>query len=119
MDSDNDDENKVKDVNFMSRQLQDWLNAGDYGKALKFTQSKMSKGQRTSMFYAVITAYCLLKGGKTQECLDILNDYKNTKPADSTTAKYQVAIYNNMARYSEATILMEYILNIFPNKLDL
>jgi hypothetical protein len=28
------------------------------------------------MFYAVITAYCLLKGGKQQECLDILNDYK-------------------------------------------
>jgi len=41
------------------------------------------------------------------------------KPADSTTAKYQVAIYNNLARYSEATVLMEYVLNIFPGKLDL
>ena len=71
-DSDEDNGEKVKDQNFMSRQLQDWLNAGDYGKALKFTQGKMSKGQRTSMFYAVITAYCMLKAGKQQDCLDIL-----------------------------------------------
>ena len=64
MDSDHEEGDKMKVVNFMSRQLQDWLNAGDYAKALKFSQSKMSKGQKSSMFYAVITAYCLLKGGK-------------------------------------------------------
>lgn len=52
------EDSKVKDVNYMTRQLQDWLNAGDFAKAYKFTSGRMTKGQKNSMFYAVITAYC-------------------------------------------------------------
>ena len=65
-DSDGERENRIKDEKFMSKykQLKEWLEAGDYGKALKFASSKMSKGAKTSMFFAVITAYCLLKTGK-------------------------------------------------------
>ena len=52
----------LKDVNYMTRQLDDLLKASppDYSKALKFSQGKMSKGQKSSMFYAVITAYCMM-----------------------------------------------------------
>ena len=53
------------------------VTAGEYGKALKFTSSKMSRGSKTSMFYAVITAYCLLKTDKQADCIEILNDYKS------------------------------------------
>ena len=114
-----DEEEGQKDSNFMSRQLKEWLDDGDYAKSLKFSQSKMSKGQRTSMFYAVITSYCLMKVGKEQECKDVLNDYKTMKPTDTTTCKYMVAIYNNLGSYNQATQLLEYILNLFPNKKDL
>ena len=71
------------------------------------------------MFYAVMTAYCLLKGDRQSECFEILNDYRSIKPVDSTTTKYLVAIYNNLAKYSESTNLLEYIVNVFPNKKDL
>ena len=71
------------------------------------------------MFFAVMTAYCLLKGDKQAECLEILNDYKSVKPTDSTTTKYMVAIYNNLGKYKEATLLLEYIINVFPNKKEL
>lgn len=37
----------------------------------------MSRGSKTSMFYAVITAFCLLKTDKQAECLEILADYKS------------------------------------------
>ncbi len=40
----------------------------------------MTRGSKTSMFYAVITAYCYLKSGKANECMEALNDYKTTKP---------------------------------------
>ena len=113
------EESKVKDQNFMTRQLQDWLNAGDFAKAYKFTSGRMTKGQKNSMFYAVITAYCQLKLGKSQECLDILGEYKNIKPTDSQTAKYIVAIYNNLGRYHDATNMLEYILTVFPQKKEL
>ena len=53
-----------KDNNFMPRQLKEWLNAHEYQKALKFAGSKMSRGSKTSMFYAVITGFCHLKLGK-------------------------------------------------------
>lgn len=108
-----------KDANFMPKSLQDWLNAGDYAKALKFCQSKMTKGTKTSMFFAVLTAYCLMKGEKISECTEILNDYKNVKPIDSTTTKYLTAIYNHLHMYSEATDLLEYIVTQFPSKKDL
>ena len=36
----------------------------DFAKALKLTSSKMTKGSKGYMFYAVITAYCLLSTGK-------------------------------------------------------
>jgi predicted Zn-dependent protease len=87
----NDD---AKDVNFMPKSLQDWLNAGEYSKALKFCQGKMSKGAKSSLFFAVMTAYCMIKGDKPHECIELLNDYKGVKPTDSTTTKYLVAIYN-------------------------
>jgi hypothetical protein len=53
-----------KDNNFMPRQLKEWLNAHEYPKALKFAASKMSRGSKTSMFYAVISGFCQLKLGK-------------------------------------------------------
>ena len=72
------------------------------------------------MFYAIITAYCLLKTGKQQECLEIINDYKAQKPTDSNTAKYLVAIYNNLGRYGDATATLEYVLNaLFPGRRDM
>ena len=108
-----------KDPNFMPRQLHDWLNAGDFNKALKFTSAKLSRGSKTSMFFAVITAYCLLRTGKQSECLDVLADYKAQKPTDSWTAKYLVAIYNNLGRYADATATLEYVLTLFPGKRDL
>ena len=40
----------------------------------------MSRGSKTSMFYAVITGYCYLKTGKQADCLECLNDYKAQKP---------------------------------------
>ena len=40
------------------------------------------------MFYAVITAYCMMKLGKRQECVDVLTEYKTIKIVDSLTAKY-------------------------------
>lgn len=95
------------------------MEAGDFGKALKFASSKMSKGAKTSMFFAVITAYCLLKTGKQAECLETLADYKSVKPQDSSTAKYLVSIYNNLGRYSETTQTLEYVLSLFPNSRDL
>ena len=113
------EEENAKDVSFMPKNLQDWLNQGDYAKALKFCQTKMTKGQKSSMFFAVMTAYCLLKGEKQAECLEILKDYRAMKPTDSTTTKYMVAIYNNVGNYAEATILLEYIINVFPSKKEL
>ena len=65
-----------KDPSFMPKQLKLWLNEKKFAKAHKFASSKLSRGSKTSMFYAVITAFCNLKLGKAQECQDILNDYK-------------------------------------------
>jgi predicted Zn-dependent protease len=71
------------------------------------------------MFFAVLTAYCLMKGDKMAECIEILNDYKNVKPSDSITTKYLTAIYNHLHMYAEATELLEYIVTQFPSKKDL
>jgi len=71
------------------------------------------------MFWAVITAYCLLKTGKQQECVELLSEYKAQKPADSSTAKYLAAIYHHLGRYDEATAALEYINSLFPGKKDL
>jgi hypothetical protein len=38
----------------MSKQLKEWLNGQEYQKALKFAGSKLTRGSKTSMFYAVI-----------------------------------------------------------------
>ena len=51
--------------------------------------------------------------------MEVLHDYKSLKPSDSTTTKYMVAIYNNLGNYSDATNLLEYIINVFPNKKEL
>jgi hypothetical protein len=59
-----------KDPGFMPKQLKQWLNAGEFPKAHKFASGKLSRGSKTSMFYAVITAFCNIKMGKTQECLE-------------------------------------------------
>ena len=56
--------NETKDANLMPRQLKEWLNGHEYQKALKFAGSKMSRNSKTSMFYAVISGFCLLKLGK-------------------------------------------------------
>lgn len=83
---DSDDEAKRqaalnnKDPNFMPKPLKVWLNEGEFQKALKFASSKSSRGSKTSMFYAVITSFCHLKLGKQNECLEVLQDYKSTKP---------------------------------------
>ena len=78
-DSDKGDEGKVmvKDPNYMPKQLHDLLDQGEYSKALKFTSGKMGRGSKTSLFFAVITAFCLLRTNRQQECLDILNDFKS------------------------------------------
>lgn len=76
----------------------------------------MTRGSKTSMFYAVITAYCYLKSGKPNECMEALNDYKTTKPQDTQTAKYLAAIYENLGRYSDASGTLEYALSLYPNK---
>lgn len=103
-----------KEPSFMPKQLKIWLNEKEFAKAHKFASSKLSRGSKTSMFYAVITAFCNLKLGKAQECQDILNDYKAQKPQDSETARYLAAIYNNQGRYSEATATLEHILEMYP-----
>ena len=71
------------------------------------------------MFYAVISGFCQLKLNKTQECLDSISEYKTQKPQDSETVRYLVAIYNNLGRYSEATDILEYALEMFPGNKDL
>lgn len=104
----------AKDPNFMPKQLHDWLEQGDYGKALKFTSGKMGRGSKTSLFYAVITAYCLLRSNRQAECLDILADYKSLRPQDSQTATYLVLIYESLGRYSDATQVLIETLQLFP-----
>ncbi len=79
----------------------------------------MSRGSKTSMFYAVITAFCLLKTDKQAECIETLSDYKAQKPTDSQTAKHLALIYDGLGRHSEATATLEYILSLFPNKKEL
>ena len=83
-DSDSDDARKAaagnKDPNFMPKQLKTWLNTGEFSKALKFASGKLSRGSKTSMFYAVIVGFCNIKLGKTAECLEVLQDYKAQKP---------------------------------------
>ena len=86
----------AKDINFMPRSLEDALNAGDFTKALKISQQKMSKGNKNSLFFAVMTAYCLLKGEKLVECQEVLLEYKGIKPSDSITTKYLIIIYNQL-----------------------
>jgi tetratricopeptide (TPR) repeat protein len=71
------------------------------------------------MFFAIITAYCLLKVGKQQDAIDILNEYKQIKASDTLTAMYQASVLTGLGRYSDATSLLEYILNIFPSKKNL
>ena len=71
-----ENEQQIKDPKHMPKNLKDWLTNGEYQKALKFTSAKLSKGSKTSMFFAIITAYCYYKTGKLQECLDILQEYK-------------------------------------------
>ena len=51
----------IKDPNYMPKQLHDMLDQGEYSKALKFTSNKMGRGSKTSLFFAVITAFCLLR----------------------------------------------------------
>lgn len=66
------------DVSPMTKELQGWLNANDqtnYYKAKNYTSQKLSKNPQ-NLFYGVITAYCNLKMGKTQECLDLLMEFK-------------------------------------------
>ena len=124
------DENGAKDANFMSKDLQQMLEVAEktlekekdpkeFSKVLKYTQSKMTKGQKSSMFYAIITAYCLLKVGKQQDAIDILNEYKQIKASDTQTAMYQASVFTGLGRYSDSTALLEYILNIFPSKKSL
>lgn len=81
-DSEQDLEDKVKDQKHMSKfkQLKDYLDAEEWFKAHRISSAKMSKGAPTSMFFAVITAYCLLKSGKKAEALDTLAEYKGMKP---------------------------------------
>ena len=69
----------------------------------------MTKGTKSYMFYAVITAYCLLSSGKRQECLDVLNDIKTEEPQDTNTAKYLVATYNMLGRYEDSTRILELV----------
>ena len=104
----------AKDPNFMPKQLHDWLEQGEYTKAMKFTSTKMGRGSKTSLFYAVITAYCLLRSNRQSECLDILADYKALKPQDSQTATYLVLIYESLGRYSDATQVLVETLALFP-----
>ena len=124
-DSDSDDaKNKAaaqnnKDPQFMPKMLKAWLGDGEYAKAHKFASGKLTRGSKTSMFYAVIAAFCNLKLGKTQECIDALNDYKAQKPVDSETARFLDTIYSNLGRYSEATATRELILELFPGNKEL
>jgi hypothetical protein len=60
----------------MPAALKKMLHDEEFAKAHKYASSKLSRGSKTSMFYAVITAWCALKLLKTQDCLDTLNDIK-------------------------------------------
>ena len=79
------EEANKKDKNFMTPQLQTWLTMNrseGWYKAIKFAKSKSSRGALSYYFFSVIEAYCLLKQGKTQDCLDILADFRGQKPLD-------------------------------------
>ena len=71
------------------------------------------------MFYSIITAFCNLKLGKTQECLDILSEFRGMKPTDTQTAKYISLIYDGLGKYEEATKVLEEITAVYPNKREL
>lgn len=51
--------------------------------------------------------------------MDAISEYKTSKPQDSETVRYLVAIYNNMGRYSEATQTLEFALEMFHGNKDL
>ena len=82
IDSDQDLEDKVKDQKYIHKfqTLKDHLDNEEWFKAHRFSSTKMSKGTSTSMFFAVVTAYCLIKSNKKQEAIDILSEYKGMKP---------------------------------------
>ena len=71
------------------------------------------------MLYAVVSAFCLLKMGKTQDCLEALADFKSQKPKDTPSAKYLVEIYNGLGRHSEATAILEHTLSMFKENKQL
>lgn len=110
-----------KDPNYMPKQLQDWLNQEEYGKALKNASSNLAsmRGTKKSMFYAVITGYCLLRTGRQAECLETLADVKAQKPQESQTAIYLAHIYESLGRYSDATATLEYTLSLFKDNKEL
>lgn len=51
--------------------------------------------------------------------MDIISEYKTSKPQDSETVKYLVHIYNNMGRYSEATATLESAIDMFHTNKEL
>lgn len=66
-----------------------------------------------------MTSFCLIKLDRNSEAAEIITEYKNQKPQDTTTCKYMVAVYNNLGMFCEATVLLEGILTIFPSKKEL
>ena len=82
IDSDLDLEDKVKDNKYITKftQLKEYLDSKEWFKAHRISSSKMSKGTPTSMFFAVVTAFCLIKANKKQEAADLLSEYKGMKP---------------------------------------
>ena len=121
VDSDQDLEDKVKDQKYIHKfqALKEHLDNEEWFKAHRISSGKMSKGTTTSMFFAVVTAYCSIKLNKKQEAIDILSEYKGMKPQDSSTAKYLVGVYNSIGAYDQTTIALEYVLKLFPGCKDL
>lgn len=112
-------EAQAKDKNYMTPQLQGWLTMGrseGWYKALKFAKSKNSRGSLSAHFFSIIEAYCQLKQGKTQECHDILADFRGQKPMDSQTAIYLSYIYNELGRHADATTVLEVAANDFKKR---
>lgn len=63
-------------------------------------------------FYRVMRAYCLAKLSKFNEALESVQDSRQNKPNDPIIAKYLAYAYNDLGLYSEATALLEYVLNL-------
>ncbi len=63
------------------------LDGHEWQKAYKMASSKAgNRGSTTAMFYAVVSAYCLIHLKKPNDALDQLSDFKTQKPKDTPTA---------------------------------